>query len=158
MKTRFFALALSLLMLTACSLFPVQGTSYRWEMYDLNFVYPEELTIHEDKQILFNGYLFDVLIITEGDLANNTMAGLEIEIMARMNSSVDAMLSSFGETMEYEDKGTVRAAGDKFRKICYDLFSVNRCSYLIEKNGNYYQFNLQDEYRDDFLRSLEFIE
>ena len=158
---RFFTAVLATLFLAGCA--GVTGTTepektaYRWEIYDVNFTYPEDFDIIENRRLVFNDYPFDALMMTAGNSTNNTKAGFEIEVIAQNNTTVESMLAFFGETFDYEDKGVYKMGNHEFRKICYELYEHPRCSYLIEKNRNYYQFNLQNEYRDDFLRSLEFV-
>lgn len=159
MKTRFLALFLLIPLLAACS--PTKEkptrTAYRWEIYDVNFTYPADFNIIEDRRLVFNGQPFDALIMTSGNLTSNISEGFEIEAIAQNNTTIEDMLVSFDGIMDYEDRGSYKMGKYEFRKICYESSGHSRCSYLIEKNRNYYQFNLKDGYRDDFLRSLEFV-
>jgi hypothetical protein len=155
---RFFTAILATLLLAGCTgATAPERTAYRWEIYDVNFTYPSDFNIIEDRRLTFSGHPFDTLIMTAGDLTSDVNAGFEIEAMSQQNTPVEDMLSFFGETLDYEDKGIYKMGGHEFRKICYEASDYPHCSYLINKNRNYYQFNLKDEYRDDFLRSLEFV-
>ena len=54
MRIRFFIVFLSVLLLAGCADVTeteVDEIAYRWEMYDLNFTYPEELNIYLEQAI-----------------------------------------------------------------------------------------------------------